>query len=519
MPKYNITGRPLPNSPRDQFLIHLYGYLAQNGCAELAKALAKEARFAANHYPLLDYFDEWWSLMWPVFQETVNLEGTNNLAINNEFFGLPLSEGNYGTNRSFKTPMPVRDQEGAGLQSMLQQQALYMRQLNQQQAARFNSVSHLLQLDQVPEASSPYNNDQLLNQHDERLRAQGQYNSQIRVQQQLEFQAQQQQFLNQQKLLQQQQRQQLQLQNHHQQVLQAGRQQQNGRQLDGVTPPNQASQSLPVNGDANANSRLASRQRKSSKSSSKVTKNKSNQPNRVHRKPSQTMKIKRLAQLPSDAAVGDTPNSETNDQNPSGPKLCSPLPVLIPGHAPVVVRRDSKSTSAKPQLNSRKSITSYATSSPLQLLKQVNADDIATQSTQNHNMDTLPNTFLGNRGSQSHSTSLVRPIMNSASSLGNVSSFGSTDLLTDFPHTNVQNYFPSHLFQDHNESSSALGTALTSNSDSYNGQNASHYNMNADLIDFEALGTQSNAQSMLDQMSLSDSLNGAYVGNLGDNTF
>lgn len=108
MARQGVGKRILPELPREQFLIHLYGYLAQNGCTELARVLAKEARFAANHYPLLDYFGEWWAQMWPMCEEFLLRKSSMAPFEPNSMYS-PALVPPAAVNRQFKVPVTYRD--------------------------------------------------------------------------------------------------------------------------------------------------------------------------------------------------------------------------------------------------------------------------------------------------------------------------------------------------------------------------------------------------------------------------
>lgn len=108
MARQGVGKRILPELPREQFLIHLYGYLAQNGCTELARVLAKEARFAANHYPLLDYFGEWWAQMWPMCEEFLARKSSMAPFEPNSMYS-PALVPPAAVNRQFKVPVTYRD--------------------------------------------------------------------------------------------------------------------------------------------------------------------------------------------------------------------------------------------------------------------------------------------------------------------------------------------------------------------------------------------------------------------------
>lgn len=366
MARYNVNGRPLPESAKDQFLIHLYGYLAQNGCSESARALAKEARFAANHYPLLDFLDDWWSQLLCIRQE-LEMKKMSFLAAFREPPSASsgsrqmwdIAEPSDNTNglpsrQHFRVPFINKNnlQTNMAARAMMQPSVTPRKENSVQNGVRpSNAYQDMYQqqdIESVTRSSGLGQSYELLRERDQQtaqntmqaLLAQEQQKQllQQRMQQQLFQQQQQQQLILLQQQLQQQQLQQQLQQLQQRQQLQPQLQLKLQPKLQTKIEPEMVSETSDSRQKPRPSSAFASQSRKVEKThKSKQAKLKS-----VRRKSGSQVKPKKKtsSHLPLQEVALDHSNPENSFIQV---KLQSHLPILLPGQEPLKVqRRDSQ---------------------------------------------------------------------------------------------------------------------------------------------------------------------------------
>lgn len=108
MIKETSTRDTLQSTSREQFFMSLFGYFVYNGLTELARALAEEANFPPNYFLSLPYLNDWWNLMWPVYQEVL-INRNLNAIFSNSFKGQLSVMPNPLNINSFKHPVSIRD--------------------------------------------------------------------------------------------------------------------------------------------------------------------------------------------------------------------------------------------------------------------------------------------------------------------------------------------------------------------------------------------------------------------------
>lgn len=439
MARQNTSKKPLPSSAREQFFVYLYGYLAHNGFSELARALAREARFSPNTFPPLDYIEQWWSLMWPVYQE-LRLGASSDIE-----FPVPPGQlnSNVGNKRSFRVPPNIREtpHESVNPSSLLPNQHLQRQrgpqsvQIQGRPNLAAQSLAQQQALNQAMWAQSMNKNpEHIQRQQDEqnerfqmRLKFNQQQEIQQRLQQQQQFQRQQQQLMQNQQIQNQQQMQQM-----HLNVV--GQDEGNSSEGVGSTNDNQAKPPL--------------KQRKSSVSVNKVLKQKlQGKPKPVSRRSSSNQKQqRRLTTQSFQEDFTDTPNSEP-DRGGShiNIKLRSPLPILIPGQGPLKARRKVSTSKQQIKIERKKSISSLRIPSPSPTNPLSGSEFGASAAYGNINEDVKQSVMT--QGQFPNATQMQQGL-NSAGNAFNYSGNGFSDIFSDFSQSSLQANFPPTLFQD-----------------------------------------------------------------------
>lgn len=438
MARQMVNERPLSQSSKEQFLIHLYGYLARNGCAELARTLAKEACFTANHYPLLNYFEEWWPLMWEEFNRVVNRGEVKQLVRD----AGPLFRP--GINCSSETPCrtphgfqkynqdllsartPSRtivysqnkasllDTPGSGAgMGTPTRQAYPQTSMGMPQPVSINSAA--------------VESKHLEEEHKNRSQAQGRLGEHMQLQQLQQVQT----------------------------CLKLETQLEHDYGSNHSTPLYHSYQANHISNRSIGELRKVDPTPRQQKA---VLSRAQKQPKQIRSKPplrrlSSNLKIWKQNSYPLLDMLQDTPKSEQDRRiSQNLVKLRIQLPILIPGQESLIVRRKSAASSTQLKRAPQKPFSSVVIPSPLENAMQADQSEASAQrQLVGSNIEPVFPQFSMDHA-QFQTLSQMQPLINSASSAGNVSSFGSTgfnDLLADFPPNALQsNDFPNFLFQD-----------------------------------------------------------------------
>lgn len=465
MARQTNSKKSLPNSAREQFFIYLYGYLTHNGFSKLARALAREARFSPNIYPSLDYIEQWWSLMWPVYQELS--EGAPS---DNEFTTTSAQMTSNMTNlRSLKFPPNIRDATNESVnpslqianQHILQQRGPQSIQIQGRPNLAAQSLAQQQALNQAMWAQSLGTNPaQMQRQQDEqnkRLQMSQRFNQQQEILQRLQH-HQQQEFQQQQQLLHQEQ---LQHQYQMNQMQPTSVAAENERDFDGdVRTPNETRNVPPL------------KQKTSTSSINKVLKQKQQgKPKPMGRRQSSNVKQPRRLATPFQEVFTDTPTSDTGRRaSHIKVKLRSPLPILIPGQEPLKAHRRVSSSKPKVKTESKKSISSLRIPSPSPT-NPLTSGDIGFLGSYGQSTGDV-NQSVVTQGQFQNATQ-VQQGLNSAGNANNYIGNGFSDIFSDFSQSSIQASFPPTLFHDSSGSTiepvnnylagSVLATGLTEN--------------------------------------------------------